>query len=84
MMHAITIPLFEEMQLASGRSAAQLDADLKLYLATKLYEMSQVTLGQAAEIAGLSKIAFVDALGVMKVPVIRWDVAEAEQEFADG
>jgi len=38
-MHAITIPLFEEMQLASGRSSAQLEADLKLYLSTTLYEM---------------------------------------------
>ena len=83
-MHALTIPLFDELKLASGRSTEELEGELRLHLATRLYELRRVSIGQAAEMAGLSKTAFIEALGRMQIPVIRWDPSEVEMEFADG
>ena len=39
-------------------------------LAIKLFEMKRVSVGRAAEIAGMGKIAFMDELGRARVPVI--------------
>lgn len=37
--------------------------DVKMFLAGKLYEQGKITLGQAAEITGLSKRAFIEVIG---------------------
>lgn len=37
--------------------------ELKMILATRLYEKGKLTLGQAADIVGLSKHAFAELLG---------------------
>ena len=81
-MHALTIPLFDQLQLASGRSTTELEGEMRLCLAAKLFELHRITLGQAAAIAGLSHSALIDAFGSMKVAVIAWDASESEGEFA--
>jgi len=37
--------------------------DVRIYLAAKLYEDAILTSGQAAEVAGISKRAFIEILG---------------------
>lgn len=44
----------------AGRGAA---FDYAVYLASKLYEDGEMSSGQAAEIAGLSKRAFIEIMG---------------------
>lgn len=39
------------------------ERELLMILATKLYEQGKFSLGQAAELAGLSKRAFMEVLG---------------------
>ena len=43
-----------------------------LLLAMKLYELSRVSLGQAASIAGVSKRSFMETLGRYRIPVFRY------------
>ncbi len=50
-MHAIEIPLFDRMMLASGRTAVEMDRELRLLLAVKRFELGRVSLGQAAEVS---------------------------------
>jgi len=52
------------------------EADLKVFLASKLYETKQMSLGQAADVAGISKRIFTEMLG-------RYDVSLFSQS-ADG
>ena len=40
------------------------EPELKIILAGELYERQKLTIGQAAELAGLSKRAFIEILGV--------------------
>ncbi len=37
--------------------------DLQIYLAAKLYEVAILSAGQAAQVAGISKRAFIEILG---------------------
>ena len=60
------------------------DSELRILLASKLYETGRLSLGQAADVAGLSKRAFIEILGQygvslfsMSVDELRLDVANA-------
>lgn len=83
LMHAIEIPLFDRMMLASGRTAEEMDRELRLLLAVKLFELGRVSLGQAAEVAGMSRLAMIDELGRMKVAVINHDLDDHEFDRVD-
>jgi predicted HTH domain antitoxin len=54
-----TIP----MNINIPSTANLTEADLKMFLASKLYETTQLSLGQAAEVAGVSKRTFTEMLG---------------------
>lgn len=54
--------------------------EARVLLATKLYEVGKVSLGQAAEIASLSKRAFMDVLGRQGVPVVDYPPEELRKE----
>jgi predicted HTH domain antitoxin len=83
-MHSIHIPHFDDLAIASGRSPAELERDLRLLLAIKLFELKRVSMGQAADIAGVSRFAFVDELAKLGVAAINFDAEEVEQEFGNG
>ena len=40
------------------------ESELKIILAGELYEREKLSLGQAAELAGLSKRAFIEIMGI--------------------
>ena len=66
-----------KVSLPSGLSAD----DAKLLLAIKLYEVSKVSLGQAAKLSGFSKRAFIEVLGHYKIPVFNYSAEELNQEL---
>jgi predicted HTH domain antitoxin len=55
------------------------EAQWLLDLAIGLYVDHRVTLGRGAEIAGISKPAFLDALGERRIP-INYDLADLESD----
>jgi predicted HTH domain antitoxin len=56
------------------------ESQWRLDLAIGLYVDRRVTLGRGAEIAGISKPAFLDALGERKVPV-NYDAADLAHDL---
>ena len=82
-MHTIPVPYFEDLMLASGRSVEELERELRLLLAIKLFELKRVSVGRAAEIAGIGKIAFMDELARVSVPVIDFSEEQIEHELRD-
>jgi len=63
----------------------KLDLDAKetsRFLAAKLYETGRLSLGQAAEVAGLSKTAFAEILGDYNVSLINYSVSEIQRDAA--
>ncbi|MBE2288342.1 MAG: UPF0175 family protein [Chitinophagaceae bacterium] len=57
--------------------------DLSLMVAAKLYEQAKVSLGQAAEIAGLSKVAFAELLGSYGVSIFNFSAADLSNDIAN-
>jgi predicted HTH domain antitoxin len=55
--------------------------EAKLFLAIKLYEVSRVSLGQAAQLAGYSKRSFMEILGKYQVPVFAYSPEELREEL---
>ena len=56
--------------------------DVHVAVAVRLYQNELVSLGRAARIAGLSLSEFIDRLGALDIPVIRYPPEELERELA--
>lgn len=54
-----------------------------MLLAAKLYERGTLSLGQAAELAGYSKRAFMEVLGKYSVPLFDYPAEELADEIRD-
>lgn len=55
------------LKLDIPKTASVDESELKISLATKLYERGKLTLGQSAKLAGLSKRSFIEILGIYGV-----------------
>jgi predicted HTH domain antitoxin len=56
--------------------------DVHVALAVRLYESDAVSLGKASRIAGMSVSEFIDRLGALKIPAVRYSAEELERELA--
>lgn len=59
------------------------DYDFSMIVASKLYEDATLSAGQAAEIAGLSKRAFIEMLGKYGVSVFSSSTEELRKDIAN-
>lgn len=56
------------------------DADIQIFFASQLYEKRKLSLGQAAEIAGLSKRTFIELLGKYGVSVFNYPASDLTRD----
>ena len=54
--------------------------EIKIIIAAKLYGYGMLSLGEGAEVAGLSRRAFIEILGKYGVSVFNYDVEELEED----
>lgn len=57
--------------------------DLAMLLATKLYEQGKLSLGQAAELAGLTKRTFAELLGSYNVSIFNYPASDLSRDVAN-
>jgi predicted HTH domain antitoxin len=55
--------------------------ELKFILASRLYGSRKLSLGQAAEVVGVSKRSFIELLGYYGVSVFNYDIDELEDDL---
>lgn len=79
-MVRMTIEMPEEALAALREDADGFSRELRLAAAVKWYELRRVSQGRAAEIAGLSRAEFIDALGRYGVSPFQYDAAEVRKE----
>jgi predicted HTH domain antitoxin len=58
------------------------EKETKRFLAAKMYEAGKLSLGQAAELAGLSKFAFTEILADYDVSLINYTSADILRDAA--
>jgi predicted HTH domain antitoxin len=71
-MQTITITLPDNAELDQRQTVK--------FLASKLYEAGKLSLGQAADLAGLTKVAFAEILGDFGVSLINYPVTEMKHD----
>lgn len=55
---AVTIPYTDELLLALREEPETFEREARLLLAVKLYELGKLSTGLAAQLAGMSRVAF--------------------------
>ncbi len=78
----VTLDLPETAFSSLRQSPAQFATELTLAACVKWYELGRISQAKAAEIAGLSRAAFIDALREYRVPAIQSLAADLEKELA--
>lgn len=59
------------------------DREAKMVLASRLYEIGKLSIGQAAELVGLSKRTFMELLGDYDVALINHPASELENDLTN-
>ncbi|MCA9970863.1 MAG: UPF0175 family protein [Anaerolineales bacterium] len=81
--HVLTIPYSDDLLRSLNTSPESFEAEARLLLAVKLYEMGRVSTGMAARLAGMERVAFMLALGRFGLSPIDIDPEELSLDFAN-
>ena len=65
----ISIDIPSEILLALNETEDEFKQQLKIDLAIRLYKLQKLTIGKAAQLAGLSKLEFETLLSEFKIPI---------------
>jgi len=71
------------IQLNIPDTLAISDVDIAMIIASKLYEDGHLSSGQAAELAGLSKRAFIELLGKYGVSIFSQSLDDLKSDIAN-
>jgi len=84
MSNTLTIEYADDLLFSLGVSEKEFSEEAKLLIAAKLYEMGKLSSGQAANLAGKSRVEFLFSLSLLNVPMsnLREEDLHEEIEFA--
>jgi len=83
MPNTLTISYPEELLLSLKKSPAEFEAEARLLLAVKLYELDWVSTGTAAQLAGMHRVAFMFALNRFGLSPIGLEPGELAEDVAN-
>jgi predicted HTH domain antitoxin len=75
--------IMRTIQINIPDSVDMKDYDLSMIIAAKLYEDSKLSSGQAAQIVGLTKRAFIEMLGKYGVSVFSTSISDLHSDIAN-
>ena len=82
-MNMLIISYPEELLLSLKENPEQFEAEARLLLAVKLYELGKVSTGMAARVAGMGRVAFMFALGRFGLSPIGVESNELAEDLAN-
>ena len=77
----ITIPYPAGLEESVQTTPGEVQQQIRLMAALKMFELGKLSSGRAAELAGLSRIGFFDACARYKVSVFNYSADEIEAEI---
>ena len=83
-MSTLTIELPEDLGVALQRSPRELAKDVRLAAAIDWYSRGLISQGRAAEVAGVPRADFIDALAARKIEVVQVDLEALDRELGLG
>jgi predicted HTH domain antitoxin len=78
---AMQIEYAESWTASTGSSTERFEKEARMALAMKLFEMGRLSSGQAAQLAGVSRVAFLFNCPQWNVAAVNWDADELAAEF---
>ena len=69
-----------ELQLPEGVKVSE--SELKMIIAAKLFDMGELSSGQAAKMVGITRREFLEAVGKYGVSIFQYDADELEEDLA--
>lgn len=82
-MQTVSLEIPTTTFAALGESPDEFVSEMRIAAAVKWYELGRLSQGKAAEVAGLSRSAFIEALSRFKVSPIQITEEELAKELAD-
>ena len=84
MAHRVTLDLPDDLAFALSVPPESFVSEMRLAAAAKWYELGLLTQGKAAEVAGMSRAAFLTALGRLQISPFQTSAAEVIAEATGG
>lgn len=82
-MQTISLEIPATTLAALGESPDEFVSEMRIAAAVKWYELGKLSQGKAAEVAGLSRSAFIEALSRFRVSPIQITADELQKELTD-
>ena len=79
----LTIPYPDDLLLSLKENPEQFEAEARLLLAVKLYELGRISTGMGARLSGMSRVEFMFALGRFGLSPIGVDAEELASDMAN-
>jgi predicted HTH domain antitoxin len=79
----ISFPIKENLLLSLRESQEEFTQDLRFLSALMLYRKGRLSLGKAAELAGYSKLDFIEKIKFENEPIFDYNTDEMNEIFAD-
>lgn len=80
-MEKLTIEYPEGLELAVATTRNELEAQIRLMAALKMFELGKLSSGKAAQLAGISRVEFLEMCGRYRVSVFNYTPEELEAEL---
>lgn len=80
-MKQVTFAYPEDLEQAVRLTPAELAAQVRLMAALKMFELGKLSSGKAAELAGISRVEFLEACGRYGVSIFNYPPEEIEAEL---
>lgn len=83
-MQTVSVEIPTTTLAALGESPNGFVSEMRIAAAVKWYELGRLSQGKAAEVAGLTRTAFIDALSRFRVSPIQITPEELDRELKNG
>ena len=80
-MKQLTLEYPDDLELAVQTTPEEIQAQIRLMAALKMFELGKLASGKAAELAGLSRVEFFEACGRYQVSLFNYPPEELEAEL---
>jgi predicted HTH domain antitoxin len=80
-MEKLTIDYPEGLESAVSVTREELEAQIRLMAALKMFELGKLSSGKAAQLAGISRVEFFEMCGRYQVPIVNYSHEEAAAEL---
>jgi predicted HTH domain antitoxin len=81
MQMTLTIDYPEDLETAVSTTRQELEAQIRLMAALKMFELGKLSSGKAAQLAGISRVEFFEMCGRYHVSIVNYSTDEIEAEL---